>query len=378
MLPPLLAWSLLDLSAAFRVNIVPRNESLALSAEKRSVAETEHHIYPRILDSTIVTSFAYTLQIYVTVLGTTFLTQVDSGSWAAAFPYGSISGYSSSGYSGTAISTASYTIPSNAASCSQSYGGGSWSGKKVSTTVGISGTTISDTSTIGLIRAQSNFLTANQYEAILGVGLNGAVNQPNGIASPMDGWYAHGVISRNQIAFHSCPFSLSGSAWIDFGNDTANPVSCSSTVAKIVSPPNNNGYFTVDVRDIKIAGTSYSLGSTWQTSQYSFVDSGSGWLYLPSAHVTALQNYITANGGLVGTSAELSSYFGYQAYIPLSAIVWSKLPNITITMKSYGTNSYADMVLGPRQYLSQVSSTLYFFDVGAHDGLAILGYPVFT
>jgi hypothetical protein len=358
---------------ALRVAIVPWNSTandLHLQLMRRS----------RLLSSDLITSAFLTFQIYVTVLGKTFITHVDSGSWATSFPYGTVNGSSYSEYGGLSIDDSLYSIPPESTTCSEIYGSGSWSGNKVTATMDVQGTSISSSSTLGLITTHTDFLYVNQYEGILGIAMNGATHQRNRIPSPMDDWYANNLITNNQVAFHGCPYPLSEFAWIDIGNETPYTTSCSGGVsASIISPPSNNGFFTVDVKEFWIGGVSYALPSTFQQSRYSFVDSGSGWLHITSTPLSALRSLLKTGGGLTGTTTALNAYTSSTDIIPSSAIVWTKLPNITLTMKSYGINLYTRLTIGPKQYLTQVDSTSYFFAVSSvGNSYMNIGYPYFT
>ncbi|KAJ3337944.1 Beta-secretase 2, partial [Kappamyces sp. JEL0680] len=312
-------------------------------------------------------SFSYTFQVYITIKGTSFLTQVDSGSWIGAWPYGSVSGYS-----GPSIAAAAYSIPGSAASTSQVYGdGSSWTGKSVTLPVTLNGTTITSSAVISLIQTSDSFLS-DSFQGILGIAMDGA--DYVGYKAVPDYWYEAGVMPSNRIAIHGCPLAYASEGYIDFGDETAYS-DCGGQVAKVQMPP-ESGYYEVNFTAFAVGGISTSMGTGWQTSQTSIIDSGTSMLLIPSAALTALQVAVYNSKGIAGSSADKNNFIYNGWLAPTSAITWAKLPNITLTLVSYGSGKQLDLVLGPRQYIIEYEPGYFVFSVGSYTDFAILGAPL--
>ena len=316
----------------------------------------------------ISSSFSYTFLCNITVKGTTFLTQIDSGSWIAAWPYDTISGYT-----GPTVSSSAYTIPSTAKSKSQAYGdGSSWSGKIVTVPVTLTGTSLTSDAQIALMTSEDRFLAGN-YQGILGIGMDGDAKV--GVKTVVDSWYASGLMPSNRIAIHGCPLAYSNKGYVDFGDET--PYSaCGGVVNKVIMPP-ASGYYSVNFSSFLVAGVPASMGSTWQSTMLSIVDSGTSMLYIPSPALAALQLAVYNSGGLGGTASQ-KNLFLYSGNVFSAGIVsnWTKLPNITVRLTSYGTNGNLDLVLGPKQYILEYTEEYYVFAVGTIGSFGILGTPV--
>ncbi|KAJ3346835.1 Type I transmembrane sorting receptor, partial [Kappamyces sp. JEL0680] len=253
----------------------------------------------RIYD-TLTSSISYTFQIYITIKGNIFFTQIDSGSWFGAWPYGKLSGYT-----GPAISSTSYSIPSGSPTVSQVYGdGSSWSGYSVTVPVALNGTSIASNAQIALITSNTGFLDSNAFQGILGLGMDG--DQYVGTPSVVDAWFSAGVMPANRIALHGCPLAHASEGYIDFGDETAYS-DCGGEVYKVQMPP-ASGYYEVNFTSFAVGGVVTGMGTGWQSSQLSILDSGTSMLLIPGAALSALQLAVFNSKGLSGSNSDVNGY----------------------------------------------------------------------
>ena len=181
----------------------------------------------------------------------------------------------------------------------------------------------------------------------------------------MDAWFESGSLSRNEIAFHGCPYSSSSSSWVDFGNET--PYTPCDGVSVTIGMPKVS-YFNLNILDVAVGGVSVSLYSGWQQSMYSILDSCTSMILVPTAALAMLQSDIIYSGGLsnrLQNSPDLQNWLDANVMLGLaeSDIQWEMLPNISFTIDSTYTNSYSNitLVLGPRQYIQKESNGYCMF-----------------
>jgi hypothetical protein len=205
-------------------------------------------------------------------------------------------------------------------------------------------------------------------------------------------WFKDGVISKYQIAFHGCSPDKTENSWIDIGNDTPykNPLSeCQQNSTQISIPDDGTGYYSLDIISMAVNEKTISLPSPWQDYHFSLLDSCTTQVFLPSNIFSSLIASILSSGGFSKALANdryLPKYFdGSMGYYISSAeytsndIIWSKLPTISITIRS-STASSTTLILTPKQYLMYIDyiGGWFFFITSSDDNYAILGYPFFA
>ena len=184
-------------------------------------------------------------------------------------------------------------------------------------------------------------------------------NSANKPATIIDGWYQSGVIPKNVVTFHGCPYSRESEAWIDFGNST--PYTACGNIQATVKVPSAS-YFNLNITDVTVNGSSIPLQSDFQTRLFSILDSCTSNILVPSYIYDFLRDQIVGYFGLsldLQSSAEFDQFMNGEIRLELdeSAFIWDKLPNISVTLAS-GFDQYSSvtLVIGPRQYI-QVDET---------------------
>ena len=305
------------------------------------------------LRGTYLTCFLMNL----TVQNQVFTVMVDTGSTDTALPQTGLSGYS-----GTP--SLNLATPVNGQRLFASYGDSSyWYGYLFRITVAAtSRSNITATAPVNLITSQSTspvFVSGANSQGIMGLAFRPLTATTTNPYSVVDAWFASGVIPRNQIAFHGCPYRRTSDSWIDFGNET--PVTkCGNKSATLYMP--YVSHVNVEILQIRVGSTSVALPSNFQLASstskvYSIIDSCTSLIYIPkSVHDVFLNALI--NSGAFSTS--LTTFANFQDWLSglfslkfsASALNYTKLPSITFSLSTGKSDGQMiSLTLGPRQYL---------------------------
>ena len=258
--------------------------------------------------------------------------------------------------------TISYSIPSGSENDYNGlYGDGSWwNGYLVRLETGLVGTSITAIAPIMLMTSQSTspiFADGVTTDGLFGVAfeaLSGASSSPKTV---MDAWYNAGVLSKNQLAFHGCPYNKEADSWIDIGNDTPYTACGNPTPVKIKIPVAS--YVNFQLTSVLVGGTETSPGTPWQSGGYSFLDSCTSNILLPTPVLNELVNQIKTGPGLsnnLKNSAYLTGWLGGTLTLKFSStnIIWDLMPTLNFTIPSgYSEYSHVSLTLSARQYIQR-------------------------
>ncbi|KAL2916887.1 hypothetical protein HK105_203666 [Polyrhizophydium stewartii] len=365
-------------AVAFRVPLQPSRRRTHLVDRKSRIA------------ARLPGGFETCFLMSINVQGVALNVMVDSGSTDLSIPNAGLNNYA-----GPAINA---TRPAGASTISASYGDQSgWSGFGFQGNVSITNTTIkAGNAPIIAMESQTSspvYTDGSTSQGLIGLAyaaLGGFAVTP---ATIMDAWYASGTLPSNTIGFHACPYGRTNESYIDFGNTAPSTKCNASGVPTVWAPSPAQTYFTIDIRNISVAGTRVALPSTFQPgsgwSGWSIVDSCTSVARLPGTVITALKAAIIASGGLpsdIQASQSTRDNFlgGSIAVLPANPFNWAALPNVTFEITSdqptaSGRNAPFSITMGAKQYIQKDSNGYYnmlFFDGG--DTMAILGVPFFT
>jgi hypothetical protein len=291
----------------------------------------------------------------LTAQGKNFLMMIDTGSTDTILPSNVVNNYG-----GPTIDLA---IPPDAVAKSSSYGDGSWwRGFILRTTVGLFGTSISGNVPIAMMVNQSTspiFASGEPANGLMGLAFESLSSAPSPPFSVVDAWLEQRAISKNQIAFHGCPYTREAQSWIDIGNETPY-TGCGNQSVTINMP--YKSYYNLDVQGISVGGIPLPLPTTFQPMgnsrrRYSILDSCTSMILLPSSITLGFQDMLKNSTAF---SRTLRTNFYFEQWINGDILMsnlqnhidFSMLPNITFEIAT-GRKDYnsTKLVLGPRQYI---------------------------
>lgn len=232
----------------------------------------------------------------------------------------------------------------------RNYADGSyWDGYLVELDVGIPNTAIYGPVPIMAMKNQSTepWFIGGRVNGLIGLAFT-ALASSSEQGTVMDAWFSGNQISRNQIAFHGCPYLSATESWIDFGNDV--PYSkCGNQYARIKLK--ELIYYKVDVQSIIIGSTKFELNVS------SVIDSCNSFIFVPTSVAESFRQSLLTSGAF---STNITKAFTYRYWISGNTVLkfqpedinYDLLPNFTFTLSS-GHDEYetVSLSLGPRQYI---------------------------
>ncbi|KAH6582318.1 hypothetical protein BASA61_008602 [Batrachochytrium salamandrivorans] len=336
--------------------------------------------------------------VSMNIAGIQMSISIDSGSTDMA-----VAGAGLNNYNDAAGVLSISKLPNSPTSSGHYADGSWWAGFGIQSNVSLNGSTISaKNAPLVVMTAQSTFPifvkgtgTPNQ-QGLMGIAYPSLSQFSFSPPTVVDAWYAQKTISKNEIAFHACPYDRIAEAYIDFGNDSPS-IECNPSGAPIawaLSP--SRSYFTMDVRNISVNDQMIILPKTFQTTDsgliggdikaWSFIDSCSTLIHVPAVVNTALKQAIVASGALSSALTPTiveNLLSGTYAYSISSYINWTALPTLSFDIVSDqsvgGFSKILTIVLGGHQYLQCDQNTYCTYLVsGDTEGYATLGIPVFS
>ena len=310
-----------------------------------------------------------------------YLVQVDTGSTDTVLPVAGLNAYLGP--------TVNYTIPAGQdKSINSLYGDGSfWYGYAARVNVSLVGTKAKGPAPVSLMTSQSTFpvfASGSLYQGLMGVGFEPLASQPYPY-SVMDAWVQQKTVSKNQIAFHGCPYEREESSWIDFGNDTPYNGCQRNVRASILMPVKS--YYTANLQEIKVNEVVTPLPRNFQISnRWSFFDSCTSNIMVPKAVLTAIQDQILSSDAISTNwikSGYISQWLNAQVMIPFgqTELDFAVLPNISFTISTQAFNSPSNvtLTLGPRQYIQANTNGFYMFMITSQsESSVVFGLPFFS
>ena len=322
-------------------------------------------------------SFQTCFTVQLNVGGTNFKVQVDTGSSDLAVPNKGLNSYAGP----------TLNLAANNKLVQATYGSGSWSGYAYNGVVSLTNSVSANNAPFAAMMKQTNMADGVKIQGILGVAYDSISTLGTTPRTVMDAWYQAGVLQNNEIAFHACPSNLMSQAYIDFGNSDPS-FSCNPSGSPYVwaeSPSTN--YYTINVLDILIGGSSAPVPSTFQEAQLSdgsqswtVVDSCTSILLLPDSVVQALVTKILNSGAVPSNwpQSTINSFFNVESVVSNPGFNWAKFPTLSFVIDS-GTGSNFQITLSANEYIQQTANGQYqFLVLSGNDYMAILGIPLFT
>jgi Eukaryotic aspartyl protease len=317
----------------------------------------------------------------VSVENSQFLVQVDSGSTDTVLPYANLNAYTGP--------TINYSIPEGKSRVISSlYGDGSfWYGYPARVNISLVGTRATGLAPISLMTSQSTlpvFAGGTPYQGLMGIGFEPLASQSDPY-SVLDAWIREKTVSKNQIAFHGCPYDREEASWIDFGNDTPYNGCGRNVRASVLMPAKS--YYNVNLRQIQVAGNTVSLPRSFQSSnRWSFFDSCTSNIMVPRSTLTTIQETILASDAISEAwinSGYITQWLDVQVMIPFgkTELDFSLLPNIsfTISTQAFDTLSNVTLTLGPHQYIQANTNGFYMFMITSMSETSVIfGLPFFS
>lgn len=305
-------------------------------------------------------SFSVCFLSTLTAQGKNFTVMIDTGSSDTTLAHTSLNNFVGK--------TITYTIPSGQTQDHYAtYGDTSWwYGYLTSLQVAATGTDIIANAPIILMTTQSTsplYADGINMDGLIGLGFKALSSSTSYPYTILDAWYQSGTMSKNQVAFHGCPYDSSSSAYVDYGNDTPYTSCLPNGAAKVKL--HGESYLNFQLLDVAISGKSVAMTSTtWKNGGYSILDSCTSVTYVPTTVWTSLKTAVTTSGGLTGTltssSTIMNSWFNQKVSLTSSQLgpTWSKLPTLSFTLTAATDVSYQNvtLTLGPKQYIQKLTN----------------------
>ncbi|KAH6564037.1 hypothetical protein BASA62_008159 [Batrachochytrium salamandrivorans] len=252
--------------------------------------------------------------------------------------------------------------PAGAKSLSAKYSDKSgWTGFGTIAQIGLPGTNIyaNNAPVVGMAKQTTNppFSTGKDNNGLLGLSYSSRAIYISDPPSVMDAWLEAGVIEKNEILVHGCPYDLAHQSYIDIGN-TSPSHSCGSSgtpLAWAKSP--RLGEYTVDIKSVYVGSQEVSLPKNFQKGDddWSYVDTCTPLLNVPKPVASALFEAIIQSGGLPAglTTHEINEFTSGEKALPKAKrIDWSLLPSLTFEIAATGGRGKTfKIMLGPHQYI---------------------------
>ena len=286
-----------------------------------------------------------------------FLVRVDTGSSDTVLPRPNLNNYVGP--------TVDIIIPADADIRSSQYGDGStWTGYMVRLEAGMGVT--EGIVPLALMTSQStNPIFSAGDDGVNGLMGLGYPNLAKTRANPktfVQSWYNNGVISKNEVAMHGCPYDKANMSWIDVGNTT--PYSDCGNYSVTIGIPTPS-YYNLDILATYINNQAVDVGNRFQAlsngrKMYSILDSCTSHIIVPSAIMNTIRPKIV--DGLSDRFARdrnLNSWLNAEIALAVldSDFKWDILPTLGFTIGSQDSSfKNITIVLGPRDYIQTDSS----------------------
>ena len=244
------------------------------------------------------------------------------------------------------------------------YGdGSSWSGFETRIALSVTNTILNTSlaPVIAITQQSTNPPFLSSSNGLIGFGFSSLSSFSDEPRSIFDALAISNQLNR-QVGFRACPYSSTNKGWIDIGNTEGyNNCGLNGPVAYIQVPTKT--YHTVNILSISVNDVPVSLPSTFQTTDnslvggsqkaWSFFDSCSSVIRVPSVVLTSLQSAIKSSTGLSFlTTTQLNNFLsGSTGFKTSSQIQFDALPKFTVEMASKTSTETVKLILGPRQYI---------------------------
>jgi hypothetical protein len=233
--------------------------------------------------------------------------------------------------------------------------GSGWSGEVWTDAIGLThGTPSPKVSFVGITKESSFFdNNGNAYQGILGLGPDAILERyTTGYLTQVS---AAGV--NDIVGFELC--SNKGTMWLGGWDDTKSEAIQFAPMLPIAS----QGFYTVDLQDIALGGTSLGFGSS--TYQQPVLDTGTSLEYLPTAAYNAFVSKINGNAGFKAlfpgqTLTDPSSNGCVKAGSGVTdTMVDAMLPAISYKMPAMGGGTITITAPPTKSYLQNFGQGMY-------------------
>ena len=304
--------------------------------------------------------FFYTAPL--TIGSQTFQVDVDTGSTTTGVAETACT--SSCGGVSPLYTPSSSSVDTKHTASTQYADGSGWSGEVWTDSIGLThGTPSANVSFVG-VTTETGFFdgNGNAYQGILGLGPDALLERYT--TSYLSAVTAAGV--TDEIAFEMC--ANAGTMWVGGWDDTK---SDAQQFAPMVPISGNNPFYSVNLQDIALGGTSLGFGAS--TYQQPIVDTGTSLEYLPTAAYNAYVAKINGDAGFKAlfpgqTMSDPDNGPNYGCVKAgagvTDAMVDAMLPAISYKLPAMGGGTFTITAPPTQSYLQNFGSGMYCNGIG--------------